>query len=44
MLWGSPLTENEWDEYANAGERIWQESLKEPEQPPALRITASAFA
>jgi len=44
MLWGSPLTENEWDQYASVGERIWQESLKEPEMrsPHQLRVAISA--
>jgi hypothetical protein len=44
MLWGSPLTENEWDQYASVGERIWQESLKEPEMRPPhqLRVAISA--
>jgi hypothetical protein len=44
MLWGSPLTENEWDQYASVGARIWQESLKEPEMRPPhqLRLAISA--
>jgi hypothetical protein len=44
MMWGSPLTENEWDQYANVGERVWQESLKEPEMRPPhqLRLAISA--
>ena len=44
MLWGSPLTENEWDRYASVGERVWQESLKEPEMRPPhqLRLAISA--
>jgi hypothetical protein len=44
MSWGSPLTKNEWDQYASLGERIWQESLKEPEMRPPhqLRVAISA--
>jgi hypothetical protein len=44
MLWGRPLTENEWDRYASVWERIWQESLKEPEMRPPyqLRLAISA--
>ena len=29
MLWGRPLSENEWVRYASVWERIWRESLKE---------------
>jgi hypothetical protein len=41
---GSPLTEKEWDQYASVGERIWHESLKEPEMRPPhqLRVAISA--
>jgi len=44
MLWGRPPTENEWDRYASVWERIWQESLKEPEMraPYQLRLAISA--
>src|SRR5262249_9982604 len=44
MLWGRPLTENEWDRYAGVWERIWQECLKEPEMRPPyqLRLAISA--
>jgi hypothetical protein len=44
MVWGSPLTENEWDQYASVGARVWQESLKEPEMRPPhqLRLAISA--
>jgi hypothetical protein len=44
MLWGSAFTQNEWDRSASVWERIWQESLKEPEvRPPhQLRLAISA--
>jgi len=44
MLWGRPLTENEWDRYASVWERIWQENLKESEMRPPyqLRLAISA--
>ena len=44
MLWGRPLSENEWVRYASVWERIWQESLKESEMRPPhqLRLAISA--
>jgi hypothetical protein len=44
MLWGRPLTENEWVRYASVWERVWQESLKESEMraPYQLRLAISA--
>src|SRR5262245_32716988 len=44
MLWGRPLSENEWNRYASVWERIWQESLKESEMRPPyqLRLAISA--
>ena len=44
MMWGSPLTENEWDQYASVGARVWHESLNEPEMraPHQLRLAISA--
>jgi hypothetical protein len=43
-LWDRPLKENEWDRYASVWERIWQESLKEPEMRPPhqLRLAIQA--
>jgi len=38
MLWGRPLTENEWDRYAGVWERIWQECLREPEMRPPYQL------
>jgi hypothetical protein len=40
MLWGRPLTENEWDRYASVLERIWQESLKESEMRPPYQCAS----
>lgn len=44
MLWGRPLSQNEWERSANEWERVWQESLKEPEMRPPhqLRVAISA--
>jgi hypothetical protein len=44
MLWGRPLSENEWVRSASVWERIWQESLKESEMPPPhqMRLAISA--
>jgi hypothetical protein len=48
MLWGRPLSENEWVRYASVWERIWRESLKERPiesemRPPyQLRLAISA--
>ena len=44
MSWGRPLSDNEWFRYASKWERIWQESLKEPEMRPPhqLRLAISA--
>jgi hypothetical protein len=48
MLWGRPLSENEWVRYASVWERIWGESLKERPiesemRPPyQLRLAISA--
>jgi hypothetical protein len=44
MLWGRGVTEDEWDRYASVWERIWQESLEEPEMRPPhqLRLAIAA--
>jgi hypothetical protein len=44
ILWGRPLSQNEWKRSASEWERIWQESLKEPEMRPPyqLRLAISA--
>lgn len=48
MLWGRPLSENEWVRYASVWERIWRESLKERpvesemRPPHQLRLAISA--
>jgi hypothetical protein len=44
MLWGRGVTEDEWDRYARVRERIWQESLEEPEMRPPhqLRLAIAA--
>src|SRR4029450_13703992 len=48
MLWGRPLSENEWVRYASVWERIWRESLKERpiesemRPPDQLRLAISA--
>jgi hypothetical protein len=44
MLWGRPLSKNEWERSASVWERIWQESLKEPEMRPPhqLRLAIAA--
>jgi hypothetical protein len=48
MLWGRPLSENEWVRYASVWERIWRESLNERpiesemRPPHQLRLAISA--
>jgi hypothetical protein len=44
MLWGRGVTEDKWDRYASVWERIWQESLAEPEMRPPhqLRLAIAA--
>src|SRR5947209_18346324 len=48
MVWGRPLSENEWVRYASVWERIWRESLKERpiesemRPPHQLRLAISA--
>jgi hypothetical protein len=44
ILWGRPLSQNEWKRSASEWERIWQESLKESEMHPPyqLRLAISA--
>jgi hypothetical protein len=44
ILWGRPLSQKEWKGSATEWERIWHESLKEPEMRPPyqLRLAISA--
>jgi hypothetical protein len=44
ILWGRPLSKNEWERSASVWQRIWQESLKEPETRPPhqLRLAIAA--
>jgi hypothetical protein len=43
-LWGRSLSKNEWERSASVWQRIWQESLKEPEMssPQQLRLAIAA--